>query len=141
MLCKSCPAAAAAAAHIPNWSTASAKPGIASPVLTLARACRWWSDDARFGLYKTEDEKTAGTIYITCYFAFVTTFIMLLLCRDGSFSIWHVTGSTFLHNTLFKRVLRVGCSGRPVRACKHQAYTQRSEKLVLSKYLETKSAI
>lgn len=66
---------------------------------------RWWADDSRFGLYNVEDQQQASIIYILCYMAFVVIFILCLLCRDSLFSIWHIIGSTHLHNTLFKRVL------------------------------------
>jgi hypothetical protein len=42
-----------------------------------------------------------------CYLALVLTFILCLLCRDSIFSVWHIMGSTKLHNDLFSRVLQV----------------------------------
>ncbi len=68
---------------------------------------RWWADDKRFGLYQTEDQLRASQIYILCYLALVGCFVLLLLCRDSVFSVWHIIGSTRLHNTLFRRVLKV----------------------------------
>lgn len=40
------------------------------------------------------------------YLGFVFFFIICLLCRDSSFSVWHLRGSVKLHNQLFTRVLR-----------------------------------
>ncbi|KAL6759443.1 ABC transporter [Haematococcus lacustris] len=66
---------------------------------------RWWADDIRFTLYSEEPEGTASNLYLLCYLALVLHFILLLLSRDAMFSIWHVVGSTRLHNNLFARVL------------------------------------
>lgn len=48
----------------------------------------------------------ANTAYILGYLSFIVCFIFLLLCRDAFFSIWHIRGSTRLHNQLFARVLK-----------------------------------
>jgi hypothetical protein len=68
---------------------------------------RWWSDDVRFGIYAKNDQDYGNKLYLLCYFAFVAMFILLLFCRDGTFSVWHIVGSTYLHNTLFSKVLKV----------------------------------
>jgi hypothetical protein len=54
-----------------------------------------------------------------CYLALVLCFIALLLCRDAIFSIWHIAGSTHLHNVLFSRVLRVGCVASKLTTLSH----------------------
>lgn len=59
---------------------------------------RWWADDLRFQLYKKETQHEASQLYILCYLALVLCFILLLLSRDSIFSVWHIVGSTRLHN-------------------------------------------
>lgn len=87
------------------------KPCCTAACTLLLLAHRWWADDLRFELYpkfaaegKTQDE--ASTLYILCYLALVLCFILCLLSRDAMFSIWHIVGSTRLHNELFARVLK-----------------------------------
>lgn len=46
-------------------------------------------------------------VYLLCYLAFVILFMMLILSRDGIFSIWHIIASARLHARLFDRVLKV----------------------------------
>jgi len=37
----------------------------------------------------------------------VALFLLLLLSRDGFFSIWHIRAASNLHNQLFEQVLKV----------------------------------
>uniref|UniRef100_A0A7S0R450 Uncharacterized protein n=1 Tax=Chlamydomonas leiostraca TaxID=1034604 RepID=A0A7S0R450_9CHLO len=72
---------------------------------------RWWADDSDwFDLYGLRNnghsERDISTLYILCYLALVLCFVVMLLCRDAMFSVWHIRGSTKLHNDLFAKVLK-----------------------------------
>lgn len=54
------------------------------------------------------NEEEISALYILCYMAFVVCFIIMLVCRDTLFSVWHIRGSTKMHNDLFTKVLEVG---------------------------------
>ena len=66
----------------------------------------WWLLTLPPCLLALPDLLQANTAYILGYLSFIVCFIFLLLCRDAFFSIWHIRGSTRLHNQLFARVLK-----------------------------------
>lgn len=47
----------------------------------------------------------ASVDYLLIYMGLVLLFVMLLLCRDSTFSVWSVRASTRMHNNLFTSVL------------------------------------
>lgn len=74
--------------------------------------CRWWSSD-EFGIALASSQEHASLLYTCFYLVFCVLFILLLLCRDGFFSAWHIGASARLHNALFSTVLKV-CGQGPV---------------------------
>lgn len=67
--------------------------------------CRSWAADNPADFYKLYGLARANYLYLLIYMALVILFVMLLLVRDSTFSLWSKRAGTNLHNKLFRRVL------------------------------------
>lgn len=66
---------------------------------------RYWASDY-YKYLRDQGYEEGNKEYLLSYMGFVIGFIILLLCRDSTFSFWSKTAATNLHNQLFKRVLQ-----------------------------------